>query len=545
MITFLEESVRRKVEFNDERARTYRKVVEVLAFQSDDPILFEKSWGKQVVRGKGWVIVPLTEAGEPTNDIYGCDAEVFAQTYESSPSLRPNRYRKKELVRAYQPGDPFEIDTVLPDGHVEVKSSGADSHDAWVVKAPGGELYPIEDEAFRRTYREVTSQAKGYRIKTRDDHWKSDGLPKRILALDGGGLRGILTLGYLERIEDILRKRHGDDEDFRLSHYFDLIAGTSTGAIIAACLAKGMAVREIQDLYKTLGGKVFKSSIYRVPYVIVRYNAEELKGFLEEEFNNDKMEDSSLQTGLLVVTKRLDTSSVWPITNNPKDAFYDDRSNEGFIPNKKYLLREVIRASTAAPIFFKPEKIEIARIGKEVKHGVFVDGGVSPNNNPSLLALQYVTLSGFGLKWLLDPDKLFLVSVGTGNTITGKSESGFPLRHAFYSLLSLMDDCSESVETIMQWLSNSPTAQQIDSAIGDLGVDLLAERPLLQYLRYNVLFKHEWLVNHLGMNIKNEQVETLNDMDEHENMELLAEIGVEAAKKQIKEDHFPSGFDLA
>jgi len=58
--------------------------------------------------------------------------------------------------------------------------------------------------------------------------------PKRILALDGGGLRGMLTLGFLRQIEEILRARHAGDPSFRLCHYFDLIAGTSTGAIIAA-----------------------------------------------------------------------------------------------------------------------------------------------------------------------------------------------------------------------------------------------------------------------------------------------------------------------
>ena len=66
--------------------------------------------------------------------------------------------------------------------------------------------------------------------------------PKRILALDGGGLRGIVSLAFLKRIEALLKERHGDDPDFRLCHYFDLIAGTSTGAIIAAGLAVGMSV---------------------------------------------------------------------------------------------------------------------------------------------------------------------------------------------------------------------------------------------------------------------------------------------------------------
>src|SRR6187431_820620 len=96
-----------------------------------------------------------------------------------------------------------------------------------------------------------------YKIRTRDEHYSSDGAPKRILALDGGGLRGILTLGILQRIEDLLRERHGAGEDFRLSHYFDLIAGTSTGAIIAATLALGWKVEELRVKYMSLGERVF------------------------------------------------------------------------------------------------------------------------------------------------------------------------------------------------------------------------------------------------------------------------------------------------
>lgn len=73
-----------------------------------------------------------------------------------------------------------------------------------------------------------------YQIRSRDQHLANDGAPKRILALDGGGLRGILTLGILQKIEDLLRERHRGGDDFRLDHYFDLIAGTSTRSIIVA-----------------------------------------------------------------------------------------------------------------------------------------------------------------------------------------------------------------------------------------------------------------------------------------------------------------------
>src|ERR1043166_7080472 len=144
-----------------------------------------------------------------------------------------------------------------------------------------------------------------YKIKTRDEHFRNDGEPKRILALDGGGLRGILTLGILRQIEEDLRVRHGGDAAFRLCHYFDLIAGTSTGAIIAAALAIGLTVDEITSKYFQLGSRVFERSFVRHGLVRAKYNArlliEELKSLLGPD---EILGGPSLQTGLLVVIKR-------------------------------------------------------------------------------------------------------------------------------------------------------------------------------------------------------------------------------------------------
>src|SRR5689334_12923779 len=110
-----------------------------------------------------------------------------------------------------------------------------------------------------------------YRKPTLEQHFKADG-PKRILALDGGGLRGILTLGILKQLEDELRARHGGDAGFRLSDYFDLIAGTSTGAIIAATLAIGWSVDEITRKYFELGARVFQRSLLRKGFMRARYD---------------------------------------------------------------------------------------------------------------------------------------------------------------------------------------------------------------------------------------------------------------------------------
>ena len=58
--------------------------------------------------------------------------------------------------------------------------------------------------------------------------------PRKLLALDGGGIRGVLSLQVLIKMEGLLREQSGQGEDFRLCNYFDYIGGTSTGAIIAA-----------------------------------------------------------------------------------------------------------------------------------------------------------------------------------------------------------------------------------------------------------------------------------------------------------------------
>jgi uncharacterized protein len=92
--------------------------------------------------------------------------------------------------------------------------------------------------------------------KSLPEHLGKSNPPKRMLSLDGGGIRGALTLGFLKKLETILRQIE-DNPDLLLCHYFDLIGGTSTGSIIASALAIGKTVDEITELYMNLGGKIF------------------------------------------------------------------------------------------------------------------------------------------------------------------------------------------------------------------------------------------------------------------------------------------------
>jgi len=383
-----------------------------------------------------------------------------------------------------------------------------------------------------------------YQILTRDQHFQNPG-PKRILALDGGGLRGIVTLGYLKEIETLLRKRHGGGVDFRLGHYFDLIAGTSTGAIIAAGLAIGMTVDDLIGHYVKLGRKVFKGSFLKNGILRERYDEDTLIDELKGVFGDKSLGDASLCTGLLIVTKRMDTGSIWPFGNNPNGRYFKAKPNSATIANANYPLWQVVRASTAAPTYFVPEKIVIAcEEDKAPVQGEFVDGGVSPFNNPALQALMYANLEGYRVGWPTGENQLLIVSVGTGvKGEPGRSTSGIAALSGISALQSLMDDCATLVETLMQWLSHSPDADPIDRELGNLANDLLAGKPSFTYQRYQLkLGRAE--VDKLKAGIDDKTLKSLPEMDKPANLMLLKELGELAAKRDVKASDFPAVFDL-
>jgi hypothetical protein len=384
-----------------------------------------------------------------------------------------------------------------------------------------------------------------YWVMDLKEHLQNDNRPKRILALDGGGLRGILSLSILQKIEEILRDRHGDDSDFRLCHYFDLIAGTSTGAIIAAMLAVGWPVEKIRQKYISLGKSVFKKSLLRQGLLRAKYDEVKLINELKSVYGKDtRLGSPVVLTGLLIMTKRLDTGSPWPISNNPRGKYFASRPG-GIIGNSDYPLWKAVRASTAAPAYFDPETITIAKqTGQKTTKGQFVDGGVSPFNNPALQAYMYATISGYGIGWPSGNDKLLLVSVGTGAPDPAVENSVITAKKALRALLSLMNDCATFQETLLQWMSSSSNAREIDRELGSLNSDFIAGVPLMIYNRYNVDLT-EKAVRELYPEFKDrERIESLSAMDAPGNMGLLEKLGKLAAARDVKKTDFPSVFDL-
>jgi predicted acylesterase/phospholipase RssA len=383
-----------------------------------------------------------------------------------------------------------------------------------------------------------------YVKRTLAEHFDAGG-PKRILALDGGGLRGILTLGILEQVEEELRQRHGNDPAFRLCDYFDLIAGTSTGAIIAATLAIGWSVEEIKNKYFVLGSRVFRRSLLRQGLLRAKYDESRLIGELQSVYGADTTLNSDrLLTGVLIVIKRLDTASPWPVSNNPHGKYFRSEPG-GTIGNGDYKLWQAVRASTAAPDYFDPERITIAQMPNHLPvYGDFVDGGVSPFNNPALQAFMYATLGGYRVNWPAGEDNILLVSVGTGAADPTVRRSEIAAAHALRALLSLMDDVATLQEVMLQWMSASPTARTIDSELGTLDGDLAGGKPLLSYLRYDADLRPTNVRDLLGEKANTVPLENLSAMDAPENMDVLYSVGLAAGRRDVRSQHFPHRFDL-
>ena len=376
---------------------------------------------------------------------------------------------------------------------------------------------------------------------TKKNHLDRTNGPKRILSLDGGGIRGILTLEYLGAIEDMLRKRSGRN-DFLLCDYFDLIGGTSTGSIIAAGLACGMPVAELQQLYREIGASVFQDSFFRRGMLVPKFPSEPLRQALDKHLGaNTSLDSDRIRTGLMIMTKRLDTGSPWPLHNHP-DAPYAEQDG-------KLRLTEAVRASTAAPTYFEPEPIAISSRDGSVTTGAFVDGGVSPFNDPALQLLMLAVLHGHGFRWEPGKDRLLLISLGTGihqQRFTAQALlNKVPAEQGLRALQSLMDDCARVNQCLLQWLANCLTPWTIDRAVGDMQLDSKSGPHLATYARYNVLLEAGWLKEEMQIVQTPEGLAKIAEMDNPANMEELAKIGQVAAEKQVKPEHFPARFDVS
>lgn len=208
---------------------------------------------------------------------------------------------------------------------------------------------------------------------------------RKILSIDGGGIKGVFPASFLATIEDTI----GDD----VWQYFDLIVGTSTGGIIALALGLGMSAKDILAFYEKLGPAVFGGNtlVRRLrQWGIAKYDREPLAKAVQETFGGKQLADS--KTRLVIPSLNLETGEVYIFKTSHIPHLQRDF---------KERMATVALATAAAPVFF-PTYRSASGIP-------LVDGGMWANNPSGMAAVEAV---GY-LKWPCDEIKLLSIGCTT------------------------------------------------------------------------------------------------------------------------------------
>lgn len=208
----------------------------------------------------------------------------------------------------------------------------------------------------------------------------------RILSIDGGGIRGIIPGQVLVSIEQKLIKKTGK-QDARIADYFDLIAGTSTGGILACiylCPTEDgskkprFSAEKAVDLYLNKGTKIFSQSLWK--------RLISFRGLLDEKYNPYELQDSLKDYfGDLKLSELLQPCLITAYDITERKTTFFTRQKAIHEPGRDYFVRDIARATSAAPTYFEPARI-MSLTGVPYP---LIDGGVFANN-PSLCAYAEV-----------------------------------------------------------------------------------------------------------------------------------------------------------
>ena len=218
-----------------------------------------------------------------------------------------------------------------------------------------------------------------------------------ILAVDGGGTRGIYAAQILARVEDALGQP--------VRECFELLAGTSTGSIIAGAAAVGIPLSEVVRLFERESPRIFGKA--RFPACISmfwrsRYYRAPLEKVLEECLPQTILRDIS--TPLMITSADISTGGVHVFKSRYLEDLGEPYERDGDV-----LLRDAVLASCAAPTYFDP---------KAVGPYLLTDGGLWANN-PSIIALTEAIS-----KFRKGVEEVRVFSVGTGHTRSMYAKGG-------------------------------------------------------------------------------------------------------------------------
>ena len=208
-----------------------------------------------------------------------------------------------------------------------------------------------------------------------------------ILALDGGGTRGIYTAQLLAKIEQAF--------GVPIRTRFDLIAGTSTGAIIAGAAVSDIPMQDIVELFEKETPYIFRRRWYRIPLFLSKYPNQKLAQIIAKHLPATPL--GEIASPLMITSSEIAKSEVHIFRSN-----YGSRDSEIAPTSKDVNLRDAILASCAAPTFFAP---------KSVGNFLLADGGLWANN-PSTVAFTEA-LSVFGK----EAREVRMLSIGTGHSV--------------------------------------------------------------------------------------------------------------------------------
>lgn len=372
--------------------------------------------------------------------------------------------------------------------------------------------------------------------------------PKKILACDGGGILGLVSVEILAVMEAELRAQTGQPH-LVLADWFDFCCGTSTGAIIAACISAGMSVAQIRRFYVDSGQDMFhKASILnRLKY---SYEDEPLAAKLKTELNRSlghpvdaspaTLGDPGLRTLLMMVLRNHSTDSPWPVSNHPR-AKYNQPARPDC--NLHLPLWQLVRASTAAPTFFPPEVVTLGQGSDKEHQFVFVDGGVTTYNNPAFLAFQMVTARPYQVNWKTGPDDLLIVSVGTGGAAKARpdlqADDLWLLDHAKNIPGALMNAASAGWDMACRVVGDCRYGGELDHEVGDLvgvaGATTSTCQKQFSYVRYDPEVSRAGL-DALGLNdIDPRAVQVMDSID---HIPRIQQLGATYAAQVVRPDHW-------
>lgn len=207
-------------------------------------------------------------------------------------------------------------------------------------------------------------------------------MKRKILVIDGGGVKGIFPASFLADIEKKIDGKIGD--------YFDLVVGTSTGGIIALGIGLGLPVEDILDFYKDYGPTIFGGSHWVRSirhFFYPKYDQRSLKLALKEVFKDARLGDSTSR--LVIPSLDLDTGKVYIHKTAHHDRFGTDYQRT---------VVDVALSIASAPTYFPPH---IMPSGSPL-----IDGGVWANNPTGLAVVEAIGV----LKW--PASELQILSIG-------------------------------------------------------------------------------------------------------------------------------------